>query len=226
MGGTAVCKGFRLPWVWLMRQPEKRDGGDYRIVLGRGWRAVVCGSLKTQFSEANILFIVLRLTFVMHLPLRLIAARATYFLCFAKESKQRKATPTCRSASQTSLTAHPFFGACELAALRASSDKRTLVPEKRMLRSAGRRGGAAASNSCEALGSLKIGGWVSGCLRHRKQIKPLPRTPLPTAFSPPDNRRAGLRLRRRGQGRAVFCCVGFGGSGGRRFGRQWLGRGG
>ena len=81
-----------------MRQPEKRDGGDYRIVLGRGWRAVVCGSLKTQFSEANILFIVLRLTFVMHLPLRLIAARATYFLCFAKESKQRKATPPRRSA--------------------------------------------------------------------------------------------------------------------------------
>ena len=149
-----------------------------------------------------------------------LSRRATYFLCFAQESKQRKATPTCRFA------AHPFFGACELAALRASSNKRTLVPEKRMLRSAGRRGGAAASNSCEALGSLKIGGWVSGCLRHRKQIKPPPQTPLPTAFSPLDNRRAGLRLRRRGQGRAVFCCVGFGGSGGRRFGRQWLGRGG
>ena len=65
---------------------------------------------------------------------------ATYFLCFAKESKQRKATPTCRSASQTSLTPHPFFGACELAALRAPSDKRTLVSEKKMLRSAGRRG--------------------------------------------------------------------------------------
>ena len=80
---------------------------------------------------------------------------ATYFLCFAKESKQRKATPTCRSASQTSLTAHPFFGACELAALCASSDKRTLFPEKRMLRSAGRRGVAAALNICEALGSLK-----------------------------------------------------------------------
>ena len=140
MGGTAVCKGFRLPWVWLMRQPEKRDGGDYRIVLGRGWRAVVCGSLKTQFSEANILFIVLRLTFVMHLPLRLIAARATYFLCFAKESKQRKATPTCRFA------AHPFFGACELAALRASSNKRMLFPEKRMLRSAGRRGDGSSIN--------------------------------------------------------------------------------
>ena len=92
----------------------------------------------------------------MRLPLRLIAAQATYFLCFAKESKQRKATPTCRSASQTSLTPHPFFGACELAALRASSDKRTLVSEKRMLRSAGRRGGAAVLTIYEALGSLKI----------------------------------------------------------------------
>ena len=162
----------------------------------------------------------------MRLPLRLIAEQATYFLCFAKESKQRKTTPTCRFAARTSLTAHPFFGACELAALRASSNKRTLVPEKRMFRSAGRRGGAAASNSCEALGSLKIGGWVSGCLRHRKQIKPLPRTPPPTAFLPPDNRRAGLRLRRRGQGRAVFCCVGFGGSGGRRFAWRRLGRAG
>ncbi|WP_369584611.1 hypothetical protein [Kingella oralis] len=57
---------------------------------------------------------------------------------------------------QTSLTAHPFFGACELAALRASSDKRTLFPEKRMLRSAGRRGGAATLTIYEALGSLKI----------------------------------------------------------------------
>ena len=56
---------------------------------------------------------------------------------------------------QTSLTAHPFFGACELAALRASSDKHTLFPEKRMLRSAGRRGRAAVVNCCEALGSLR-----------------------------------------------------------------------
>ena len=42
---------------------------------------------------------------------------------------------------QTSLTPHPFFGACELAVLCASLDKRTLVSEKRMLRSAGRREG-------------------------------------------------------------------------------------
>ena len=58
---------------------------------------------------------------------------------------------------QTSLTAHPFFGACELVALRAPSDKRTLFPEKRMLRSAGRRGEAAASNVCDGLSSLKTG---------------------------------------------------------------------
>ena len=45
---------------------------------------------------------------------------------------------------QTSRRLHPFFGACELAALCASSDKRTLVPEKRMLRSAERRGGGGS----------------------------------------------------------------------------------
>ena len=37
------------------------------------------------------------------------------------------------------FTFAPYRGVCELAALRASSDKRTLFPEKRMLRSAGRR---------------------------------------------------------------------------------------
>ncbi|EEP69156.1 hypothetical protein GCWU000324_01068 [Kingella oralis ATCC 51147] len=47
---------------------------------------------------------------------------------------------------QTPLSPHPFFGACELAALRASSDKRTLVSEKRMLRSAGRRGMGSCIN--------------------------------------------------------------------------------
>ena len=56
-------------------------------------------------------------------------------------SKQKKGDPDVQVwLRQTSLSPYPFFGACELAALRASSDKRTLVPEKRMLRSAGRRG--------------------------------------------------------------------------------------
>ncbi|WP_455047083.1 hypothetical protein [Kingella oralis] len=57
---------------------------------------------------------------------------------------------------QTPLSPHPFFGACELDALCASSNKRTLFPERRMLRSAGRRGGAAVLTIYEALGSLKI----------------------------------------------------------------------
>ena len=72
-------------------------------------------------------------------------------------SKQKKGDPDVQVwLRQTSLTAYPFFGACELAALRASSDKRTLVSEKRMLRSAGRRGGAAVLTIYEALGSLKF----------------------------------------------------------------------
>ena len=66
----------------------------------------------------------------------------------AKEKRPRRAG--------TSRRLHPFFGVCELAAFCASSNKRTLVSEKRMLRSAGRRGGAAALNICEALGSLKF----------------------------------------------------------------------
>ena len=66
----------------------------------------------------------------------------------AKERRPRRAG--------TSRRLHPFFGACELAALCASSDKRTLLPEKRILRSAGRRGGAVASNICDGLGSLKF----------------------------------------------------------------------
>ena len=113
------------------------------------------GSLKTKFRKAKVALAVLRLIFLMDLPLRLIAARATYFLCFVKESKQRKTTPTYRFAARTTLTPHPFFGACELAALRASSDKRTLFSEKRMLRSAERRGGATALNICDGLGRLK-----------------------------------------------------------------------
>ena len=70
-----------------------------------------------------------------------------YFLFFAspKKRKQKKGDPDVQVwLRQTSLTPHPFFGACELAALCASSDKRTLVPEKRMLRSAERRGGGGS----------------------------------------------------------------------------------
>ena len=93
---------------------------------------------------------------------------------------------------QTSLTAHPFFGACELAALCASSDKRMLVPEKRILRSAGRRGGAVASNICDGLGSLKFN-------LSRFSKKPHGRTPSGFVFSgclilqrQPENLNGGL----------------------------------
>ena len=56
-------------------------------------------------------------------------------------SKQKKGDPDMQVwLRQTSRRLHPFFGACELAVLCASSDKRTLFPEKRMLRSAERRG--------------------------------------------------------------------------------------
>jgi len=84
---------------------------------------------------------------------------AGHFLFFAspKKSKQKKGDPDVQVwLRQTSRRLHPFFGACELAVLRTSSDKRTLFPEKRMLRSAGRRGGAAVLTIYEALGSLKI----------------------------------------------------------------------
>ena len=101
----------------------------------------------------------------MRLPLRLIAAQATYFLCFAKESKQRKATPTCRSASQTSLTPHPFFGACELVALRGPSDNARLFPKKECCVRLDVGEWAVASSVCDGLtkkGSLKTGKWFSG----------------------------------------------------------------
>ena len=42
------------------------------------------GSLKTEFCEVKMALAVLRFMFLMDWALRLIAARATYFLCFAK----------------------------------------------------------------------------------------------------------------------------------------------
>ena len=90
------------------------------------------------------------------LTMRLVPTGHFLFFASPKKRKQKKGDPDVQVwLRQTSLTAHPFFGACELAALCASSDKRTLFPEKRMLRSAGRRGGAAVLTIYEALGSLK-----------------------------------------------------------------------
>ena len=90
------------------------------------------------------------------LTMRLVPTGHLLFFASPKKSKQKKGGPDVQVwLRQTSLTPHPFFGACELAALRASSDKRTLVSEKRMLRSAERRGEAVASNVADRLGSLK-----------------------------------------------------------------------
>ena len=73
--------------------------------------------------------------------MRLVPTGHLLFFASPKKSKQKKGDPDVQVwLRQTSLTPHPFFGACELVALRAPSDKRTLVSEKRMLRSAGRRG--------------------------------------------------------------------------------------
>ena len=75
------------------------------------------------------------------LTMRLVPTGHLLFFASPKKSKQKKGDPDVQVwLRQTSLTPHPFFGACELAVLRTSSDKRTLFPEKRMLRSAERRG--------------------------------------------------------------------------------------
>ena len=79
------------------------------------------------------------------LTMRLVPTGHLLFFASPKNSKQKKGDPDVQVwLRQTSRRLHPFFGACELAALRTSSDKRTLFPEKRMLRSAGRRGGGSS----------------------------------------------------------------------------------
>ena len=75
------------------------------------------------------------------LTMRLVPTGHFLFFASPKKSKQKKGDPDVQVwLRQTPLSPHPFFGACELAALCASSDKRTLFPEKSMLRSAGRMG--------------------------------------------------------------------------------------
>ena len=84
--------------------------------------------------------------FGVALTMRLVPTGHFLFFASPKKRKQKKGDPDVQVwLRQTSLTPHPFFGACELATLRVSSDKRTLVPEKRMLRSAGRRGESGSS---------------------------------------------------------------------------------
>ena len=68
------------------------------------------------------------------------------FLCFAKEKEAKERRPRRAGLAAPNFPhCASFFGACELVALCASLDKRTLFPEKRMLRSAERRGGAGSS---------------------------------------------------------------------------------
>ena len=85
------------------------------------------------------------LAFCLALTMRLVPTGHLLFFASPKKSKQKKGDPDVQVwLRQTSLTPHPFFGACELAALCASSNKRTLFSEKRMLHSAERRGGGSS----------------------------------------------------------------------------------
>ena len=67
---------------------------------------------------------------------------------------------------QTSLTPHPFFGACELVALRAPSDNARLFPKKECSVRLDVGEGAVVPNVCGGLtkiGSLKTEKGFSGC---------------------------------------------------------------
>ncbi len=68
------------------------------------------------------------------MPTLPLAFQAAYGLC--KGFDKRRASVNVSDAFGFAA----YRGACELAALRTSSNKRTLFPEKRTLRSAGRRG--------------------------------------------------------------------------------------
>ena len=103
------------------------------------------------------------------LTMRFMPAGHLLFFASPKKSKQKKGDPDVQVwLRQTPLSPHPFFGACELAVLRTSSDKRTLFPEKKCSVRLNVREGAAALNICEALGSLKGNlsskpvGWATG----------------------------------------------------------------
>ena len=66
------------------------------------------------------------------LTMRLVPTGHLLFFASSKKRKQKKGDHDVQVwLRQTSRRLHPFFGACELAALRASSDKRTLFPEKK-----------------------------------------------------------------------------------------------
>ena len=122
-----------------MRQPENGVGGVAKwgdVVF----RLPIVGAITADRQPekwVGALWLALGAVFAM----RLVPTGHLLFFASPKKSKQKKGDPDVQVwLRQTSLTLHPFFGACELVALRAPSDKRTLFPEKRMLRSAGRRG--------------------------------------------------------------------------------------
>jgi len=63
--------------------------------------------------------------------MRLVPTGHLLFFASPKKSKQKKGDPDVQVwLRQTSLTTHPFFGACELVALRAPSDNARLFPKK------------------------------------------------------------------------------------------------
>jgi len=63
--------------------------------------------------------------------MRFMPAGHLLFFASPKKRKQKKGDPDVQVwLRQTSRRLHPFFGACELVALCASLDKRTLFPKK------------------------------------------------------------------------------------------------
>ena len=71
-------------------------------------------------------------------------------------SKQKKGDPDVQVRCANVPHSASFFRRVRTSRALRAVGQRTLVSEKRMLRSAGRRGRAAASNICDGLGSLKI----------------------------------------------------------------------
>ena len=76
------------------------------------------------------------------LTMRLVPTGHLLFFASPKKRKQKKGDPDVQACCADFPHSASFFRRVrtELAALCASSDKRTLFSEKRMLRSAGRRG--------------------------------------------------------------------------------------
>ena len=98
--------------------------------------------------------------------MRLMPTGHLLFFASPKKSKQKKGDPDVQVwLRQTSLTPHPFFGACELVAFYAPSDNARLFPKKECCVRLDVGEWAVASSVCDGLtkkGSLKTGKWFSG----------------------------------------------------------------